>query len=556
MNRTYKPLFAYPIIWVLYMESIRIKNLRSFEDTNEIELNKLNILVGKNASGKSTLLRVFPLLKQTVETKTSEPILWYGNYVDFGDFESAIRRGAETEEIEFTFKLKVKNAHNHYLDSVIPYPTFLRRIKNAKSNDTEDSAISITVSIVVTNLYISKMSIHIYDYKIDLHFKFNRGIPLLESIFIDDKRYIIDENEQCNKLQDTFIPLILRPYLPWGILEDKKTASRYFVGYIFYKYCLHIMQKITKTRSKPTSIYNFLTSIALDSRLEMYENMKNKATKFPNQHLIYKFFNEKNNPKNDDLIELTNLIILLHIPNILNCINDVLTDDILNMQYIAPLRAVAERYCRIRGISIKEIDPMGENTPMYLYKLNKDKKREFDRFNDWLTNYFNMSLKISKNKGLISINIVDSYTNEEINLLDTGFGYSQIIPILVLLWEHSLEKSKRPKHFNGTCKLIAIEQPELHLHPAMQSKLINSIVELIEQYEEKGMELKFILETHSETIVNYIGYLIATGKLSHDSVNVYIFEKKNGKSVIKKSKYDEDGALINWPMGFFFPDDD
>jgi predicted ATPase len=90
----------------------------------------------------------------------------------------------------------------------------------------------------------------------------------------------------------------------------------------------------------------------------------------------------------------------------------------------------------------------------------------------------------------------------------------------------------------------------------MQSKLINSIVELIEQYEEKGMELKFILETHSETIVNYIGYLIATGKLSHDSVNVYIFEKKNGKSVIRKSKYDEDGALINWPMGFFFPDDD
>ena len=38
---------------------------------------------------------------------------------------------------------------------------------------------------------------------------------------------------------------------------------------------------------------------------------------------------------------------------------------------------------------------------------------------------------------------------------------------------------------------------------------------------------------------------------------MYIYlRKKNGKSVIKKSKYDEDGALINWPMWFFFPDDD
>ena len=41
-----------------------------------------------------------------------------------------------------------------------------------------------------------------------------------------------------------------------------------------------------------------------------------------------------------------------------------------------------------------------------------------------------------------------------------------------------------------------------------------------------------------------------------NGTTVEVFEQKNGKSEIKKAEYDENGALTNWPMGFFFPDDD
>jgi predicted ATPase len=89
------------------MNSIRIKNLRCLADTGDIPIKPLTILVGANSTGKSTFLRVFPLLRQSVETKTSSPILWYAGksgYVDFGTINGAIR--ASEESVSFGYKFE------------------------------------------------------------------------------------------------------------------------------------------------------------------------------------------------------------------------------------------------------------------------------------------------------------------------------------------------------------------------------------------------------------------------------------------------------------------
>jgi len=41
------------------MKSFKIYNIKSFEETPDIELKRINIFVGKNSSGKSSLIR-FP----------------------------------------------------------------------------------------------------------------------------------------------------------------------------------------------------------------------------------------------------------------------------------------------------------------------------------------------------------------------------------------------------------------------------------------------------------------------------------------------------------------
>lgn len=53
------------------MDSIRVKNIRCLVDTGDIPIKPLTILVGANSTGKSTFLRLFLLLRQSVETPTS-----------------------------------------------------------------------------------------------------------------------------------------------------------------------------------------------------------------------------------------------------------------------------------------------------------------------------------------------------------------------------------------------------------------------------------------------------------------------------------------------------
>ncbi|MBK7918403.1 MAG: AAA family ATPase [Chloroflexi bacterium] len=85
------------------MQEINIQNLRCLEDTGKIELKPITVLLGQNSSGKSTFLRFFPLLRQSAESTTKGPILWYGGLTDFGSFSAALNRYSMKQVIKFGF---------------------------------------------------------------------------------------------------------------------------------------------------------------------------------------------------------------------------------------------------------------------------------------------------------------------------------------------------------------------------------------------------------------------------------------------------------------------
>ncbi len=65
------------------------------------------------------------------------------------------------------------------------------------------------------------------------------------------------------------------------------------------------------------------------------------------------------------------------------------------------------------------------------------------------------------------------------------------------------------------------------------------------------MSIRFIIETHSETIVNYLGKLIERNEMKPEEVAVLIFTKDKRMTEISESTYNENGVLNNWPIGFF-----
>ncbi len=237
---------------------------------------------------------------------------------------------------------------------------------------------------------------------------------------------------------------------------------------------------------------------------------------------------------------------------VLPYIEDYLSAYFRQVHYIAPLRATAERYYRLRNLSIDEVDYQGKNLAMFLNGLTRSKLQSFQ---SWTRKYFGFEIDVKRDGGHISVQVALTNGNGFINISDTGFGYSQILPIITQLWV--LSTSIRRPVGEATPLVIAIEQPELHLHPALQAKLANAFRASIELAKKNHCNLQLLIETHSETIVNFFGRAIARKIMSPKDVSVVLFEKKReqNQTEVRISQYDEAGYLQNWPLGFFAPEE-
>ncbi len=85
---------------------LRVKNFRSIQDSGPIELSKLNVLVGPNNAGKSSIIAALLLLKQTLADKdTSIPLVTSGPLVDLGSYLDIAARSPESNPLIIEFRL-------------------------------------------------------------------------------------------------------------------------------------------------------------------------------------------------------------------------------------------------------------------------------------------------------------------------------------------------------------------------------------------------------------------------------------------------------------------
>ncbi|WP_289240962.1 AAA family ATPase [Delftia sp.] len=107
------------------LKSLGIKNLRSLKNIPPVPISPITVLIGRNSVGKSTFARIFPLIRQSVERRKKSPILWFGDYVDFGSLSQAVHRGEK--EISFEFSIKL-DSNDHVNEKKIDLISGLMRI--------------------------------------------------------------------------------------------------------------------------------------------------------------------------------------------------------------------------------------------------------------------------------------------------------------------------------------------------------------------------------------------------------------------------------------------
>lgn len=133
---------------------------------------------------------------------------------------------------------------------------------------------------------------------------------------------------------------------------------------------------------------------------------------------------------------------------------------------------------------------------------------------------------------------------KEINLADYGFGYSQLIPIILKIYNLSYDSS-----FGS---IIIIEEPEANLHPNLQAKFAD-ILSLVIKFNPSW---KVIIETHSEYLIRKLQYLVAKKEIERESCIIYYFNVDENVSIeepkVKPIEINDEGNLTdNFGPGFY-----
>lgn len=180
---------------------------------------------------------------------------------------------------------------------------------------------------------------------------------------------------------------------------------------------------------------------------------------------------------------------------------------------------------------IRKADPKLEDYFKELYITNIIYK-----INDVLKRMgFEKNFYIFKNNDIGSILMINK-RNIKTNFASESSGLIQILPIIIAI------------NLNN-CGTILLEQPELHLHPKLQSYIAE---EFSQSIKENSKNRTLIIETHSEHIIRKIQVLIAKKQFSLKNIGINYLFVDNGKTETKQMSIDESGFLREpWPDGFF-----
>lgn len=575
-------------------------NFKSIDKETDLEFRPLTIFTGANSSGKSTILQSILLVTQTLQSPiASRSILLNGWFKKFGNYSDVVNKREFNKNIKIGFTLNNKSeelrsgyygrfhhpentssvqcefevssdGNDECLQPVLEYT----RIASGYGRDKADRIITVDIEKNTERSIEEQKAIESsgskfpsldFVYSLKTNSKVRLGYYGMEdnwkilgtSLYHFLPNYMIGYSSYKDQMKRVLKECLMsgrrhyfdseedeKKILP--IIEDRVYKM---VDDIYGKKIFRDVVKYTKAMSsikKKISIARIINILSLgtldgNEKQKYVNNIVDALDALPEQYI-------------------TERIPLYYLSGV-EFIRDFFNERI---KYLGPLREEPRSLYPLESNgSTFDLGLKGENTAAVFenYKTRKIKyisPKYFEdgivgkfepiestlseAINDWLV-YLGVANKMNTNdRGKVGheLKITTDIQDMEQDLTHVGVGVSQILPILVMCFLAGIGDS------------IILEQPELHLHPKVQTRLADFFVSM------NALGKQCILETHSEYLINRLRYLVAKTrdeKISQDTM-IYFVEKEEGRSIYRNITINKYGVIDDWPKGFFDESED
>jgi predicted ATPase len=226
-----------------------------------------------------------------------------------------------------------------------------------------------------------------------------------------------------------------------------------------------------------------------------------------------------------------------------------------SISYLGPLREHPQRIYQWSGDTPEDVGQTGKLAVAAILaaqqagrKLNRGRKRPTSGFAEFIAGWLkdihvihSFAVKsVARGRKEFEVLLRVQEWSPEVKITDVGFGVSQVLPALVQAF------------YCAPHSTVWMEQPEIHLHPQVQSDLADVFISAVKAYEN-GVEKKaqLIIESHSEHFLTRLQRRVAEGQIDPGDVAIYFCKTTENGAVLDPLDLDLFGEIENWPTNFF-----
>jgi hypothetical protein len=484
---------------------LRVGNFKGFSGSHTISLGKINLFYGANSAGKSALLESLLLMRQSIRSRSinqdqgMEPFLFNGAQVDLGSFQATINGHNFSKKLvlggsyenELLLGDGEKHVDVHHFDVEVAWDHETKSQVLEGCTYRVDSAPENTITFKRVKSGAGEAAV-----RPEVKFGFSN---VSKMVLETTARRLPSVNDMDSSLSEKV--MLNAAYENWSFLPG-----------------------IAAPEEKPRMIKKRIEIEKLNDGPKIIEKLESEIAV---KETVIK-----------DLVE--EMMTATWREMLVNRFRDT-SGSFSRIRYLGPLRKSPTRIERLVEKSKTYVGREGEGVASILHR-DPSTVVTVNRYMREMSIPYELHVRKLDPDGagtlgeIIALQLVDLRSNVILSLEDVGFGISQVLPLLV-----QMAISKKD--------MVLIEQPELHLHPAIQAHFGDLLIE--GSQEEKRNQ--FIIETHSEHLLLRLQRRIREGILPSEDVRIYYIDANSELgSYAQLIELDENGEFITpWPNGFF-----